>query len=180
MRGRTTIGFPFNGYEFQRILDISAEQTTRVVTEQFIETFESVAPAVGRITGEVVPFFLRLLSKQSLQLETRDSGKYLQLLCQYQSEEVIEFLKSNDFYRLDVAVNTIKDHGMSTALIYLYGKQGDYLSTYGIAVEALRDAPSRNFPKRKSNGCWTTGFRLLPGVVAPRKCYSAHVHCSTK
>ncbi|XP_058830163.1 vacuolar protein sorting-associated protein 8 homolog [Topomyia yanbarensis] len=125
---------------FKRILDINAEQTTRVVTEHFMRHLNRFLQLLED-SPEKLFLFLRQLLKQSIQLETRDCEKYLQLLCQYQPDEVIEFLKSNDSYRLDYAVSTIRSHGMSTALIYLYEKQGDYQSAYGIAVEALKDAP---------------------------------------
>ncbi|XP_058461399.1 vacuolar protein sorting-associated protein 8 homolog [Malaya genurostris] len=125
---------------FKRILDINVEQTTRIITELFMRHLNNFLELLVD-TPEKLFLFLRQLLKQSVQLETRDCEKYLQLLCQYQPEEVIEFLKSNDSYRLDFAVSTIRSHGMSTALIYLYEKQGDYQSAYEIAVEALKDAP---------------------------------------
>lgn len=125
---------------FKTILDISCEQTTRVATEQFMRHLNQFLQLLHDCPEKLFQF-LRQLTKQGVQLETRDCEKYLELLCQYQPEEVIEFLKSNDSYRLDFAVKTIKGHGMNTALIYLYEKQGDYQSAYAVAVEALKDAP---------------------------------------
>ncbi|XP_001659262.2 vacuolar protein sorting-associated protein 8 homolog [Aedes aegypti] len=125
---------------FKTILDISCEQTTRVATDQFMRHLNHILQLLHDCPEKLFQF-LRQLTKQGVQLETRDCEKYLELLCQYQPEEVIEFLKSNDSYRLDFAVKTIKGHGMNTALIYLYEKQGDYQSAYAVAVEALKDAP---------------------------------------
>ncbi|XP_065093057.1 vacuolar protein sorting-associated protein 8 homolog [Ochlerotatus camptorhynchus] len=125
---------------FQQILDINCEQTTRVATDHFMRHLNQLLQLLED-SPERLFHFLRQLIKQGVQLETRDCEKYLELLCHYQPEEVIEFLKSNDSYRLDFAVGTIKGHGMNTALIYLYEKQGDYQSAYAVAVEALRDAP---------------------------------------
>ncbi|XP_055528729.1 vacuolar protein sorting-associated protein 8 homolog [Wyeomyia smithii] len=125
---------------FERLLDISAEHTTRIVTDLFMKHLNQLLRLLEH-SPEKLFIFLRQLLRQGIQLETRDCERYLQLLCQYQPDQVIEFLKSNDSYRLDFAVNTIKSHGMSTALIYLYEKQGDYQSAFSSAVEALKDAP---------------------------------------
>ncbi|XP_062535146.1 vacuolar protein sorting-associated protein 8 homolog [Armigeres subalbatus] len=125
---------------FQTILDINCEQTTRVATDQFMRHLNQFLQQLHN-SPERLFQFLRQLNKQGVQLETRDCEKYLELLCQYQPEDVIEFLKSNDSYRLDFAVGVIKGHGMNTALIYLYEKQGDYQAAYAVAVEALKDAP---------------------------------------
>uniref|UniRef100_A0A8D8FEY2 Vacuolar protein sorting-associated protein 8 homolog n=1 Tax=Culex pipiens TaxID=7175 RepID=A0A8D8FEY2_CULPI len=132
--------FPLLVRNFKRILDFNCEQTTRVVTEQFMRHLNQFLQLLDD-TPEKLFQFLRQLLKLSLQLETRDCERYLQLLCQFQPDEVIEFLKSNDSYRLDFAVATIKSAGMSAALIYLYEKQGDFQSAYAIAVEALKEAP---------------------------------------
>ncbi|KXJ71558.1 hypothetical protein RP20_CCG020280 [Aedes albopictus] len=125
---------------FKTILDINCEQTTRVATDQFMRHMNQFLQLLQDCPEKLFQF-LRQLVKNGVQLETRDCERYLELLCQYQPEEVIEFLKSNDSYRLDFAVRTIKGHGMNTALIYLYEKQGDYQAAYGVAVEALKDAP---------------------------------------
>lgn len=135
--------FPLLMENFKRILDINCEQTTQIVTEHFMRHMNQFLAQLED-SPEKLFIFLRRLLKQSIQLETRDCEKYLELLCLYQSEDVIEFLKSNDSYRLDFAVTTIKEHGMSTALIYLYEKQGDFQSAFVVAVDALKDAQECN------------------------------------
>ncbi|XP_055626789.1 vacuolar protein sorting-associated protein 8 homolog [Toxorhynchites rutilus septentrionalis] len=131
--------FPLLLENFERILEINCEQTTRIVTDHFMRHMNQFLAQLES-SPEVLFIFLRQLLKQSVQLETRDCEKYLELLCHYQPEDVIEFLKSNDSYRLDFALVTVKEHGMSAALIYLYEKQGDFQSAFIVAVDALNDA----------------------------------------
>ncbi|XP_055608926.1 vacuolar protein sorting-associated protein 8 homolog [Uranotaenia lowii] len=124
---------------FHKLLDINCVETARVITEQFMRHLNKFLQLLED-SAEKLFFFLRQLLRLSIQLETRDCEKYLELLCQYQPDEVIDFLKSNDSYRLDFAVSTIRSHGMSSALIYLYEKQGDFQAAYSVAIDALKDA----------------------------------------
>ncbi|XP_040174300.1 vacuolar protein sorting-associated protein 8 homolog [Anopheles arabiensis] len=125
-----------------QLVDINCEQAVRVLVDGFMRYLSHFLQLLEQAAVPERLFrFLEALLKQSVQLETTDLERYLELLCQYRPEEVIEFLKSNDSYRLDNAVRTIKRYELNAPLIYLYEKQGDYQSAYAVAVETLKDAP---------------------------------------
>ncbi|XP_058066857.1 vacuolar protein sorting-associated protein 8 homolog [Anopheles bellator] len=125
-----------------QIVDINCEQAARVLVEHFMRFLASFLQSLERAgVPERLFCFLEALLKQSVQLETSDLERYLELLCQYRPDEVIDFLKSNDSYRVDNAVRTIKRFDLSAPLTYLYEKQGDYQSAFNVAVETLKNAP---------------------------------------
>uniref|UniRef100_A0A182NH95 RING-type domain-containing protein n=1 Tax=Anopheles dirus TaxID=7168 RepID=A0A182NH95_9DIPT len=125
-----------------QLVDINCEQAARVLVDNFMRYLSNFLQLLEKAdVPERLFRFLEALLKHSVQLETTDLERYLELLCQYRPEEVIDFLKSNDSYRLDNAVRTIKRYDLSAPLIYLYEKQGDYQSAYEVAVETLKAAP---------------------------------------
>ncbi|XP_052893448.1 vacuolar protein sorting-associated protein 8 homolog isoform X2 [Anopheles moucheti] len=122
------------------IVDLNCEQAARVVVDSFMRYLSHFLLVLEQANAPERLFrFLESLVRQSVQLETTDLERYLELLCQYRPEEVIDFLKSNDSYRLDNAVRTMKRFELSAPLIYLYEKQGDYQSAYAVAVGTLKD-----------------------------------------
>uniref|UniRef100_A0AAG5CXF6 RING-type domain-containing protein n=1 Tax=Anopheles atroparvus TaxID=41427 RepID=A0AAG5CXF6_ANOAO len=125
-----------------QIVDISCEQSARVLVDNFMQFLSNFLNILERAAVPERLFkFLGALIKISVQLETTDLERYLELLCQYQPEEVTEFLKSNDSYRLDNAVRTIKRFELNVPLIFLHEKQGDYQSAYAVAIKSLEEAP---------------------------------------
>ncbi|KFB40171.1 AGAP007578-PA-like protein [Anopheles sinensis] len=125
-----------------QLVDINCEQAARVLVDNFMKFLSNFLKILEQAGAPERLFnFLGALIRLSVQLETTDLERYLELLCQYRPEEVTEFLKSNDSYRLDNAVRTIKRFELSAPLIFLYEKQGDYQSAYAVAVKSLEEAP---------------------------------------
>ncbi|XP_049539400.1 vacuolar protein sorting-associated protein 8 homolog [Anopheles darlingi] len=125
-----------------QIVDINTEQAARVLVENFMRFLSSFLQIIERDGVSKRLFnFLEALLKQSVQLETSDLERYLELLCQHRPVEVVDFLKSNDSYRLDNAIRIVKRFELSDALIYLYEKQGDYQSAFEIAEASLKATP---------------------------------------
>ncbi|XP_058128203.1 vacuolar protein sorting-associated protein 8 homolog [Anopheles ziemanni] len=125
-----------------QLVDINCEQAARVLVDNFMKFLSNFLKILDHAAVPERLFnFLGALIRLSVQLETTDLERYLELLCQYRPEEVTEFLKSNDSYRLDNAVRTIKRFELSAPLIFLYEKQGDYQSAYAVAVKNLEEAP---------------------------------------
>uniref|UniRef100_A0A182STW6 RING-type domain-containing protein n=1 Tax=Anopheles maculatus TaxID=74869 RepID=A0A182STW6_9DIPT len=134
--------YPLLVKNLYQIVDINCEQAVRVLVDSFMRYLSHFLQLLEQAGAPERLFrFLEALLKQSVQLETTDLERYLELLCQYRPAEVIDFLKSNDSYRLDNAVRTIKRFELSAPLIFLYEKQGDYQSAYAVAVETLTNAP---------------------------------------
>ena len=66
--------------------------------------------------------FLKNLHGNSVQFEAKTSENYLDLLCQYNPEQVYDFLRLNDSYRLDQALDIVKRYDLTMACIFLYEK----------------------------------------------------------
>lgn len=72
-----------------------------------------------------------------------DCERYIDLLCRFESKStVLTFLQSHPInkYRLDVALETVKKYGMNAASVFLYERQGDYMSAFALSLDLLKEA----------------------------------------
>lgn len=125
---------------FEQLLTIDSEKITKIITEfypicvpQFLKLIQH-DPKLSFV-------FLRNLIQGGLDLEPKDYDNYLNLLCQFNSESVLEFLETNNSYDVDQALVVVEQYNLTTSLILLYEKKLDYQRAFGLAIDLLKEAP---------------------------------------
>ncbi|XP_068082015.1 vacuolar protein sorting-associated protein 8 homolog isoform X2 [Anabrus simplex] len=75
--------------------------------------------------------------KEELEFEPQLVERYLHLMCQYSPTKVYSFLVSSDGYRLDQALQIMKQHKQVEATAYLLEKTGDFQGALNLLLTKL-------------------------------------------
>lgn len=132
---------------FEKCIEINCEEMTRVVIESFMPNLNRFIRLLDH-NEKSLYLFLDQLNRNQVQMELNDCETYLQLLCKYHTENVESFLKSNENYRIENALEIVKQFQLTNCSIYLYEKQGDFQSAFNLSMEQLKEAPESNAESR--------------------------------
>lgn len=150
---------------FQSILEIDCEKITKIIVEYYpicIPQFLKIIASIPRLHYN----FLKSLVANNSELETSDYNTFLTLQCQYNPENVLEFLQ-NSIHTYDVhhAISVVEEKNLTSAMIFLYEKNSDYQKAFTLAMDLLRDAPeslAENHALKVSYLCMRASHVLNP------------------
>lgn len=125
---------------FEKLLEINCEEITKIVIDYFPTNINQLIRSLDG-TEMLLYMFLGELIKQHVTIETNDCETYLNNLCKFNPENVDSFLRTNDNYRLENALDIVKKYQLCSSCIYLYERQGDYESGFNLSLELLKEAP---------------------------------------
>lgn len=127
---------------FQSMLEIDCEKTTKIVIEYYPICVPQFLKKVSDVPKLYYNFLRELIANGSVPLETQDYNKFLQLQCQYNPENVLEFLQnSNHAYDVPLAMRIVEEKNLTSAMIFLYEKNGEHSKAFALAMDLLKDAP---------------------------------------
>lgn len=124
---------------FTKLLLIDSDETTKLVVDHFCDRIGQLIRLLEHDNDSLYRLIQNLL-KQHVSLDTNDCEHYLNLLCQYNPENVEQFLRNNKNYRLENALEIVKKYELYQSLIYLYEKQGDFESAFSLSLELLKES----------------------------------------
>lgn len=131
----------FNDH-FQAILEIDCEKTTKIVIEYYPICVPQFIKNVSGMPKLHYDFLRALIANGSLPLEPSDYNKFLTLQCQYNPEEVLEFLQnSSHSYDVQSALRVVEEKNLTSAMIFLYEKTGNHQKAFRLAMDLLKEAP---------------------------------------
>lgn len=126
---------------FQSILEIDCEKITKFIIEYYPICIPQFLKTIAGIPKLHYNFLQSLIANNS-PLETPDYNKFLSLQCQYNPENVLEFLQnSSHTYDVHYAMSVVEEKNLTSAMIFLYEKDGDFQKAFALAMDLLRDAP---------------------------------------
>lgn len=125
---------------FVELLSINSEELTKIIVEYFLTNVHQLIRVLDS-NEKALYAFLTDLQKQHVTLDTNDCETFLNLLCKYNAEQVDTYLRSNENYRLENALETVRNFQLYPSCIYLYEKQGDYQSAFNMSLDLLKEAP---------------------------------------
>jgi vacuolar protein sorting-associated protein 8 len=127
---------------FQSLLEIDCEKTTKVIIEYYPICVPQFLKLVADIPKLHYNFLQELITNGSIPLETSDYNRFVTLQCQYNPESVLEFLQnSNNAYDVHHALAVVEEKNLTTSMIFLYEKNGDYQKAFTLAMDLLKEAP---------------------------------------
>ncbi|KAJ6642950.1 Vacuolar protein sorting-associated protein 8 like [Pseudolycoriella hygida] len=132
---------------FEKCVEINCEEITCIIIENFISNLNRFIRLLDR-NEQSLYMFLDQLNKHQVAMDINDSETYLQLLCKYNTEKVEGFLKSNENYRIENALEIVKAFQLTSCSIFLYEKQGDFQSAFHLSMELLKEAPESTAESR--------------------------------
>lgn len=125
---------------FRQLLDIDSDETTKIIVEHFSEHIGQLIRLLENDDESLYRLVQNLL-RQHVNLDANDCEHYLNLLCQYNPENVETFLRTNTNYRLENALEIVKKYKLYQSLISLLEKQGDFDSAFNLSLDLLKEAP---------------------------------------
>jgi vacuolar protein sorting-associated protein 8 len=127
---------------FQSLLEIDCEKVTKIVIEYYPICVPQFLKLIVDIPRLHYNFLDSLIRNGSIPLEANDYNKFLTLQCQYNPENVLEFLQnSNHTYDVQQAMKVVEEKSLTTSMIFLYEKNGDYQKAFVLAMDSLKEAP---------------------------------------
>lgn len=127
---------------FQSLLEMDCDKVTKFIIEYYPICIPHFLKIIADIPKLHYGFLQSLIANGSIPLETSDYNKFLSLQCQYNPESVLEFLQnSSHAYDVTHAMGVVEEKNLTTAMIFLYEKNGDHQKAFTLAMDLLRDAP---------------------------------------
>jgi hypothetical protein len=78
------------------------------------------------------------------------SSLYLRLLCRFEPQNVLEFLKTNDSYDLDECLEHCRSCGLNRSAAFLLERKGDLIGSYQIYVQEIQSVNTQLIHKDDS------------------------------
>lgn len=125
---------------FSKLLEINSQEMTKIAIEYFHSNIDHFIRLLENDQESLYKFIQSLL-KYNINIGTNECEHYLNLLCQYNPENVDSFLRNNECYRLKNALEIVKKYELYDCMIYLYEKQGDFDSAFNLSLDLLKEAP---------------------------------------
>lgn len=122
------------------LLSIDADKMTGIVIDHFLPEIDQLMRHLETHEKTYFAFIQRLL-RHNVPIHSDDCERFLDLMCQYQPENVAKFLRNNENYRLENALGIVKSYELFDCLIYLYEKQGDFDAAFNLSLDLLKEAP---------------------------------------
>lgn len=125
---------------FDVIFSINQEETVKIIVDFYYDEIKDFIKLLENSQRNTFTFLANLV-KLNVKLDTDYSETYIKLLCKFNPENVEMFLRVNDTYRLDTAIEIVKEFELNSVYIYLLEKKGDYQTAFNISIELLKEAP---------------------------------------
>jgi len=125
---------------FENIFSINSEYITKIIATSFATNIKQFITLFDNSPNNLY-IFLDSLLKEGIILDACDYENYINLLCQYNPENVEAFLKNNDLYKLETTLEIVKKYELHNACVYLYEKKGDYHAAFQLSLELLKESP---------------------------------------
>lgn len=125
---------------FVELLNINSEKMTQFIIEYFPRNVGQIIKLLENDEANIYAF-ISVLLKHGVSITSNDCELYLDLLCRYDAKSVDGFLRTNENYRLETAIEILKKYELNDSLIYLYERQGDIDAAFNLSLEMLKQTP---------------------------------------
>ncbi|XP_052128558.1 vacuolar protein sorting-associated protein 8 homolog [Frankliniella occidentalis] len=126
------------------LVAIDATQTGQLIHQylhpklyEIIDKLNNDPSAQYAILQGLFLYYNQNLSREEPSPEPVLAEKYIELLCQHCPENLCDFLQTNQWYRLDEALNTSKRFNQDEATALLLERSGDFLGAFSMLLNRL-------------------------------------------
>jgi len=141
------------------LVDIDSRKFARMIIHHFPSTLNEVAEKLGP-KPEIQFMFLKgvfrtksdeaKMQQDFMEINPEIHEKFIDLMCQYESDSVHSYLQVADDYRLEQTLAIVQNHKLIHAMSFLHEKMGDFQSAFALLCDELQknvDALNREFLK---------------------------------
>lgn len=124
---------------FDKLIEIDDVRTTHFVIDHFPKDIEKFVKRLDNNEHKLF-IFLKNVLKSGISISSTNCELYLTLLSKNDFSYVETFLRSNDNYRLEKAIDIVKKCDLNDCLIYLYERQGDFDAAFNLSLNLLKES----------------------------------------
>lgn len=126
---------------FDQLLEINTEKITQFMIEFFPRNVSQLIRLLEKDEKHLYAF-ISILLKHGISISSTDCEMYLDLLCRYDDANKVDgFLRTNENYRLETAIEILKKYNLNDCLIYLHERQGDIDAAFNLSLKLLQTTP---------------------------------------
>lgn len=125
---------------FAELMRINSEKITEFMIEFFPRNVSKLIELLADDEANLFAF-ISILLKHGIGISSSDCETYLDLLCRHDVNSVDGFLRTNENYRLEAAIEILKKYELHDCLIYLYERQGDIDAAFNLSLKMLQATP---------------------------------------
>lgn len=123
----------------KRLLDIDAKETTRIVDLYYQAKITELLELV-QDDEKVLFSFLKHLQQINENMQSDKKLKLLNLFCKFEPLEVEEFVKTNENYHSQEALEIVQRYQLSHSAIFLAEKLFDYKLAFNLSMDMLKNS----------------------------------------
>ncbi|XP_006869895.1 PREDICTED: vacuolar protein sorting-associated protein 8 homolog [Chrysochloris asiatica] len=164
----------------EELVSLKPCKAAELVATHFSGQIETV---IKKLQNQVLLFkFLRSLldpregihiNPEPLQISPHITEQFIELLCQFNPNQVIETLQVLECYRLEETIQITQKYQLHEVTAYLLEKKGDVHGAFLIMLERLQSKLQEITHEGES--CTALWFPLLEAMMAPQKLSSSAV-----
>lgn len=127
---------------FQALLLLDCDKISQLIIDYYPICIPQFLAIVENHSELNFAFLNKLITNGSVDLDICEYDNFLALLLQYKSENVLDFLQNPlHNYKVDYALMLCEEKSLTSAIIYLHEKKGDYKKAFELSMELLKEAP---------------------------------------
>ncbi|XP_078620345.1 vacuolar protein sorting-associated protein 8 homolog isoform X1 [Branchiostoma floridae x Branchiostoma japonicum] len=130
--------------QLEDLVSINSKKTAQLVITDFAHSLTEIVSKLDPQPVVLYDFLQGLfdtkeqvMMKDPVSTEPSVTEKYIDLMCRYNPQGVMAFLKNNDTYRLEETLQICRKHKSLEATAYLLEKAGDVQGAFNIMLETL-------------------------------------------
>lgn len=134
----------------EQLVKIESRESAKLVLDGYVGKLSAAVKNLVHMDNELYEFLCSVFELhdvipegvdavvKELDLEPAVLEKYVELMCQRLPQEVLEFLKSNDGYRVEEVMDVCQRYEIEDALVYLREKSGNVAGAVELLMLKLR------------------------------------------
>lgn len=126
---------------FIKLFEINNEKMTQFIVEYYARDVGQFIRLLKEDDETNTYAFITILLNHGISITSSDCELYLNLLCKYNATEVDGFLRNNENYRLETAIEILIKYELNDCLVYLYERQGDIDAAFNLSLDILKQTP---------------------------------------
>lgn len=127
---------------FQAIMEMDSTKIANIIIEYYPICIQQFIKSISNNPKLYFEFVKEVIANGTMQLEPENYNDFLTLQCEHDPKGVLEFLQnSNNMYDVQHAIQVVETTNLSSALIYLYEKNGEHGKAFKTAMDLLKESP---------------------------------------
>lgn len=120
-----------------KLLVVNHNEMSRIIVDRYSDSINAIIKSLEDDKSIFFTFLEDLLT-YGHNLQPDQMNQYLTLLSENDPSSVLQFLRNNDNYHVEKALEVVRHHGLNESVIYLLEKNGNYIEAFDLLLDILK------------------------------------------